>query len=153
MIDKLDGALRFHQEALNLRAERQKVLASNIANADTPNYKARDFDFSAELSRAMQQGRPGDGGLALARTSGQHIAAQAPTSAGRDLLYRIPDQPSLDGNTVDMNRERAQFADNAVRYQAGLDHHESQDSGDEDRDAAGVRVMSMFSIFDISGWR
>ncbi|MDW5375302.1 flagellar basal body rod protein FlgB [Halomonas sp. HP20-15] len=120
MIDMLDGALRFHQEALNLRAERQKVLASNIANADTPNYKARDFDFSAELSRAMQQGRPAEGGLSLARTSERHIQAQAPASAGRDLLYRIPDQPSLDGNTVDMNRERAQFADNSIRYQAGL---------------------------------
>jgi len=120
MIDKLGDALRFQQEALSLRAERQKVLASNIANADTPNYKARDFDFSAELSRVMQQGRSGDGGLELARTSGQHIAAQAPVSAGRDLLYRIPDQPSLDGNTVDMNRERAQFADNSIRYQAAL---------------------------------
>ena len=120
MIDKLDGALRFHQEALNLRAERQKVLASNIANADTPNYKARDFDFSSELSRVMQQGRPAEGGLSLARTSERHIEAQASAGAGRDLLYRIPDQPSLDGNTVDMDRERAQFADNAVRYQAGL---------------------------------
>ena len=120
MFDKLDGALRFHQEALNLRAERQKVLASNIANADTPNYKARDMNFSSELSRAMQQGRSETDGLALATTSSRHIAAQGPASVGRDLLYRVPDQPSLDGNTVDMDRERAQFADNAVRYQASL---------------------------------
>lgn len=120
MIDKLAGALSFHQEALNLRAERQKVLASNIANADTPNYKARDFDFSSELSRVMQEGRASDGGLSLATTSSRHIAAQGPASVGRDLLYRVPDQPSLDGNTVDMDRERAQFADNAVRYQAGV---------------------------------
>lgn len=120
MIDKLGDALRFQQEALSLRAERQKVLASNIANADTPNYKARDFDFSAELSRAMQQEGQGNGGLELARTSGQHIAAQAPASTGLDLLYRVPGQPSLDGNTVDMNRERAQFADNSIRYQAAL---------------------------------
>ena len=120
MFDKLDGALRFHQEALNLRAERQKVLASNIANADTPNYKARDMNFSSELSRAMQQGRSETDGLALATTSSRHIAAQGPASVGRVLLYRVPDQPSLDGNTVDMDRERAQFADNAVRYQASL---------------------------------
>ncbi|SHF11618.1 flagellar basal-body rod protein FlgB [Modicisalibacter ilicicola DSM 19980] len=120
MIDKLEGALRFHQEALNLRAERQKVLASNIANADTPGYKARDMNFSGELSRAMQQGRADASGLALATTSSRHIAAQGAASVGRDLLYRVPDQPSLDGNTVDMDRERAQFADNAVRYQASL---------------------------------
>lgn len=120
MIDRLDGALRFHQDALNLRAERQKVLASNIANADTPNYKARDFDFAGELSRAVKQGRADSSGLALATTSSRHIPAQGPASTGRELLYRVPDQPSLDGNTVDMDRERAQFADNAVRYQAGL---------------------------------
>ncbi|MBZ9556999.1 MULTISPECIES: flagellar basal body rod protein FlgB [Modicisalibacter] len=120
MIDKLDGALRFHQEALNLRAERQKVLASNIANADTPNYKARDFDFAGELSRVMEQGRSTQGGLALATTSSRHIPAQAPSRGSLDLQYRVPDQPSLDGNTVDMDRERSNFADNAVRYEAGL---------------------------------
>ncbi|MEC9482147.1 MAG: flagellar basal body rod protein FlgB [Halomonas sp.] len=120
MIDKLAGALNFHQEVLNLRAERQKVLASNIANADTPNYKARDFDFGSELSRAMKQGQGSAGGLTLSTTASRQIPAQGPASAGRDLLYRTPDQPSLDGNTVDMDRERAQFADNAVRYQAGL---------------------------------
>lgn len=120
MIDKLAGSLGFHQEVLNLRAERQKVLASNIANADTPNYKARDFDFSSELSKAMEQGRASGAGLNLATTSSRHIPAQGPAAAERDLLYRVPDQPSLDGNTVDMDRERAQFADNAVRYQAGL---------------------------------
>lgn len=120
MIDKLDGALRFHQEALNLRAERHEVLASNIANADTPNYKARDFDFSKELSRVMNDGRSTGSGLALATTSARHIPAQASAPPIQDLLYRIPEQPSLDGNTVDMDRERTQFADNAVRYQASL---------------------------------
>lgn len=120
MIDKLDGALRFHQEALNLRAERHEVLASNIANADTPNYKARDFDFSKELSRVMDNGRASGGGLAAATTSARHIEARASTSVSQDLLYRVPDQPSLDGNTVDMDRERTQFTDNAVRYQAAL---------------------------------
>ncbi|WP_106420133.1 flagellar basal body rod protein FlgB [Salinicola tamaricis] len=122
MFDKLESALRYQQEALNLRAERQKVLANNIANADTPNFKARDFDFRAELDRVMQQGRPaGEGGLSLNRTSSRHIAAEGPRLSGvDDLLYRVPDQPSLDGNTVDMNRERAAFADNSVRYQADV---------------------------------
>ncbi|KFF49121.1 hypothetical protein GY26_09450 [Gammaproteobacteria bacterium MFB021] len=122
MFDKLESALRYQQEALNLRAERQKVLANNIANADTPNFKARDFDFRAELDRVMQQGRlAGEGGLSLNRTSSRHIAAEGPRLSGvDDLLYRVPDQPSLDGNTVDMNRERAAFADNSVRYQADV---------------------------------
>lgn len=122
MFDKLESALRFQQEAINLRAERQQVLANNIANADTPNFKARDFDFRTELDRVMQQGRTeGEGGLSLARTSARHIPGQAEGAAGvRDLLYRMPDQPSLDGNTVDMDRERAAFADNSLRYQADI---------------------------------
>lgn len=120
MIDKLSGYLDHHQEALSLRHERQKVLANNIANADTPNYKARDFDFSAELDRAMESGGSGrEGGLSLTTTSARHIPAQASGGSGvQDLLYRVPEQPSLDGNTVDMDRERAAFADNAARYQA-----------------------------------
>ncbi|SDL72193.1 flagellar basal-body rod protein FlgB [Franzmannia pantelleriensis] len=120
MIDKLSGALNFHQEALNLRAERHEVLAGNIANADTPNYKARDMDFSRELSKVMESGRSGSNGMALTTTSARHIPAQASAPGGQELLYRVPDQPSLDGNTVDMDRERTQFADNAVRYQAAL---------------------------------
>lgn len=120
MIDKLSDALSFQQEALNLRHQRQQVLASNIANADTPNYKARDFDFSSELSRVMKEGR-GGGDLTLARTSERHIGGSGTGGAGAvDLKYRVPDQPSLDGNTVDMDRERAQFTDNSVRYQATL---------------------------------
>lgn len=121
MLDKLDGALRFQQEAINLRAERQQVLANNIANADTPNFKARDFDFQSELQRVMEQGRAGSDGLALARTSSRHIAGGQPASgAAPELQYRMPDQPSLDGNTVDMDRERAAFADNSLRYEADI---------------------------------
>ncbi|MNZ47592.1 Flagellar basal body rod protein FlgB [compost metagenome] len=121
MLDKLDGALRFHQEVLNLRAERQQVLSANIANADTPNFKARDFDFSRELTSAMQDGRASAGGLSLATTSTRHLQGSgADLPSVRELLYRIPDQPSMDGNTVDMDRERSQFTDNALRYQAAL---------------------------------
>lgn len=127
MIDQLESAFNYHQRALGLRQARHEVLASNIANADTPNYKARDIDFASELKKAVDgaqgAGSSNAGGLALARTSGNHIAGEGRTWRGAgsaDLLYRIPDQPSLDGNTVDMDRERTQFADNAVRYQAGL---------------------------------
>lgn len=119
MIDKLSATLDFDQQALGLRHDRQKVLAANIANADTPNYKARDFDFSGELSLAVEAGTQKD--LALAATSGRHLTrAGAGTGDGREYLYRVPGQPSLDGNTVDMNTERVQFADNSIRTQAAL---------------------------------
>ncbi|MDR5866470.1 flagellar basal body rod protein FlgB [Halomonas koreensis] len=120
MIDQLEAAFNFHQQALGLRHERQKVLASNIANADTPGYKARDMDFGRELERAVKQGQAAGGGLSLSRTAEGHLPGQGPASVGRDLLYRVPDQPSLDGNTVDMDRERTAFADNSVRYRTAL---------------------------------
>jgi flagellar basal-body rod protein FlgB len=120
MLDKLDAALRFQQEALNLRAERQEILAANIANADTPGYQARDIDFASELKKVMERGRTGASGVALSLTSERHIPAQNLSSADSDLLYRIPDQPAMDGNTVDMDRERTQFADNSLQYQTGL---------------------------------
>lgn len=120
MIDKLDQAFRFHQSALALRAERQQVLASNIANADTPNYKARDFDFRAALQGAM-----GSAAAATAAALPSHprhlaLAAAGSTPSGQALLYRTPRQDSIDGNTVELDAERAQFADNALRYEASL---------------------------------
>ncbi|MBV2132246.1 flagellar basal body rod protein FlgB [Pseudomonas sp. MAP12] len=121
MIDKLDGALRMHQLALGLRAERQQVLANNIANADTPNFKARDFDFAAELSKASQGAPLASGAQGLRTTNARHLHAQLDSlGAAREMLYRIPAQPSMDGNTVDMDFERGEFVDNAVRYQASL---------------------------------
>ena len=112
MLDKLDAALRFQQEALNLRAQRQEVLAANIANGD--------IDFASELKKVMQRGRDATSVVALTMTSTQHIPAQALTPPTAELQYRIPDQPSLDGNTVDMDRERTQFADNSLQYQMSL---------------------------------
>ena len=120
MLDKLDAALRFQQEALNLSAQRQEILAANIANADTPGYQARDMDFSSELKKVMERGRAENTGVSLALTSSRHIPAQTISTPSADLLYRIPDQPSADGNTVDMDRERTQFADNSLKYQTGL---------------------------------
>lgn len=101
MTDRIDDMFRFQSEALKLRSQRQELLAANIANADTPNYKAVDFDFAK----------------ALASASSGKAAGAAPEP---QILYRVPTQPSLDGNTVEMDTERAQFADNTVRYEAAL---------------------------------
>lgn len=120
MIDKLDAALRFGQEALNLRAQRQEILAANIANADTPGYQARDIDFAGQLNKVLAQGRASGSGIALNMTSARHIPAQNRQPPQLDLLFRVPDQPSMDGNTVDMDRERTHFADNSLKYQTDL---------------------------------
>lgn len=121
MLDRLNASMAFYQTALDLRAQRQEVLAANIANADTPNYKARDFDFKAALNNALEQ-PGGSGGLTLATTAPGHIEASAPAGLGGaiDLKYRTPAQPSLDGNTVDMNVARVEFIQNALHYQANL---------------------------------
>jgi flagellar basal-body rod protein FlgB len=119
MIDKLDSALRFHQEALNLRARRQEVLSANIAHADTPGYKARDFDFSATLSQAVERGRQSTS-MSMATTASRHISGETQTTGEAEMLYRAPTQSSIDGNTVEMDVERVNFADNAMRYEANL---------------------------------
>jgi flagellar basal-body rod protein FlgB len=119
MIDKLDSALRFHQEALNLRARRQEVLSANIAHADTPNFKARDFDFSSRLTQAVERGKQSQS-ISMAATSSRHLPGEAHAGGQVDLLYRTPTQSSIDGNTVEMDVERVNFADNAMRYEANL---------------------------------
>ncbi len=120
MVSKLDDYLRFNEAALGLRAQRQQVLASNIANADTPNYKARDIDFASALQGALSKSAaPG----VLATTSPEHQQAIASGNAladGTPLLYRQNAQGAADNNTVDMDVERNQFADNGVRYEAGI---------------------------------
>lgn len=119
MSNSIDDMYRFHQTALNLRAARQELIASNIANADTPNYKARDIDFASAMKGALQGG--GDA-LAVAKTSPGHLSGSAAGESvmGAPVMYRKPLQPSADGNTVDMDVERAQFADNALRYEASV---------------------------------
>ncbi len=102
-----------HALALKLRSMRTEVLATNIANADTPNYKARDLDFGAALERAQS------GGVTLAKThAGHRDAGTGP--AGAELKYRLPHQPSQDGNTVQPDVEQAEFAENVLRYRASL---------------------------------
>lgn len=117
-IDQLFG---LHQVALSARSNRSQVIASNIANADTPGYQARELDFKAALSTAL--GAPSVVGPAkLMRTSARHLAAPnaGMDLAGASLVYRSVAQASIDNNTVDVNVERAQFADNAMRMEASL---------------------------------
>lgn len=128
MFANLTNALDFQSKALVLRAERQRVIASNIANADTPGYVGRDLNFKAALSDAVDSKQ---GGVALqspseSSTRGvshtRHIPLQASTtSLGSNALgYSVQTQPAMDGNSVDMDQERANFVDNAVRYEATL---------------------------------
>lgn len=111
-----DAALGIHPDALNLRARRTELLANNMANADTPNFKARDIDFKAVLAAQGEAMEPGE---RLRTTHGRHLqTTRSPASA--DLMYRTPTLPSLDGNTVDGHVEQAEFADNTVHFLASL---------------------------------
>lgn len=117
MADKIIDPLRFHQSALNVRAYRQQVLASNIANADTPNYKARDIDFKSALHNAIG-GKTGS--VNLLRTAAGHLPAATSSPFATAVQYRGEQQSSVDGNTVNSDVERAQFAENSVQYEASL---------------------------------
>jgi flagellar basal-body rod protein FlgB len=116
---KHDGEHGFQELALRVRAYRQQLIASNIANADTPGYKAVDIDFSEALriAQSARQTLP----LTLATTSSGHIPGKGFASPPFPLKYHIPSQPSVDGNTVEMDVERAKFAENAMMYEFALD--------------------------------
>lgn len=122
MLNKLDDALSFHQTALRVRGQRQELIAANIANADTPNYKARDIDFKS----AMQAATAGISRETFntAKTSGRHLdgvpSKGVSSGAPGEPLFRPIIQGSVDGNTVDMDVERNQFVDNGIRYEASL---------------------------------
>jgi flagellar basal-body rod protein FlgB len=117
MIQRLTDNLDFHGQALGLRAERQRLIASNIANADTPGYVARDMDFAQALKQATGAAQAAP---ALAVSRPGHIEATPGLRAEAGLLFATPSQTNLDRNTVDMDRERAAFADNSVKYEATL---------------------------------
>lgn len=107
MTNGLDKLMQFQTDALRLRSYRQELISANIANSDTPNYKAVDIDFAGELS--AQQAAANKRGPAAAG------APAAPT-----LLYRTPAQDAIDGNSVEMDAERAKFADNTIRYETAM---------------------------------
>ena len=115
-MQRLTDALNFQTQALVLRAERQRLIASNIANADTPGYAARDMDFARALREATGQASA----VATQATQPRHIPLAGGARAEPQLLYTRPAQSNLDGNSVDMDRERASFADNSVKYEATL---------------------------------
>ena len=104
--------LGFHASALQLRSRRNEMLASNIANAATPNFKARDIDFDTELKRINKIGN-------VETTHSSHFSS-IQKRIGKDSVYRLPIHPSLDGNTVEMAVEQMQFSENVMRYQTTL---------------------------------
>jgi flagellar basal-body rod protein FlgB len=130
MINKLTGQLEFQGNALLLRAERQRTIASNIANADTPGYVGRDFDFASALQESLRSGKVLGQQSPVPKAPVHHSAHVAlptvqigQTRIGPDptaLGYTVQTQPSVDNNTVDLDRERANFVDNSVRYEATL---------------------------------
>ena len=110
----LDDVFGIHEESLRLRARRSEVLAANLANADTPGYKARDFDFNAMLRKEIQDP------VRVSTTHRGHIRPDAGLVAATRMAYRVPQQASLDGNTVEVEREQSEFSANAMHYQASL---------------------------------
>ncbi len=121
MLNRLTDTLDFQAQSLTLRSQRQRLIASNIANADTPGYVARDFDFAQALREATASlPHLKSAGQGLARSSAGHIGSAAVAGGQPALTYATPSQTNLDRNTVDMDRERAAFADNSVKYEATL---------------------------------
>lgn len=116
------NALGVHERALNVRSQRAEVLAGNLANADTPGYKARDFDFKAALNAASRDQMP------LQTTQGAHLPGKG-DAPSQELLYRTPTQPSLDGNTVDSQVELAAYMRNAMDFQASFQFLNSKFQG------------------------
>ncbi len=116
MAGRLDDALGFHEASMRLRAQRQQVLASNLANADTPNYKARDVDFRKALQSALSTSTNSVG---LTQNNVAHLSGKA-VLAMPETKLRVAGQNSLDGNTVDMDVERAAFAENALQYEVSV---------------------------------
>ena len=110
----IDEALGIHAQALSMRTYRAQLLATNIANADTPNYKAVDIDFKTALTKAR------GGELPLTVTRSNQIQAGGGNESQYQIMYRVPMQPALDGNTVDTQIEQAEFTRNAIQHQASL---------------------------------
>ena len=117
MVISLDNIIGIHGKALSLYSQRSTVIAANLANADTPNYKARDIDFRSVLSRT---GKNNSTASKMTATRSGHFGTASTSSFSAESLYRQPDQPSLDGNTVQVQKEQAAFADNSMRYMATL---------------------------------
>ena len=127
MAISFDKAFGIHQYTIGARAARAEVLSANIANADTPGYKAKDLDFSA----ALQQAQSGiQSGFSLATSNERHISSTISSGLTSSIKYRNPDQPDTgDGNSVDVQQERSAFLENGLEYQASLEFLNSRISG------------------------
>ncbi|WP_323752564.1 flagellar basal body rod protein FlgB [Marinobacter sp.] len=125
MAISFDSALGIHEQALQGRVKRAEVLANNLANADTPGYKARDVDFQA----MMQQAQNEMSGVQVVTTHSAHLDTSGTGGGEGELLYRTPHQPSVDGNTVDAQQEQSRFMRNAMDYQASFQFLSSKFSG------------------------
>ena len=113
--------LEIHSAALSLRNKKNEIIASNIANAATPNYKARDLDFNSEMSRYLKSG-------ILTTTHNKHFSLMRPVSH-KGVSYREPLQQSLDGNTVELAVEQMEFSENSIKYSTTLSFLNSKISG------------------------
>ena len=120
MINRLTDSLDFQAQALTLRSERQRIIAGNIANADTPNYVGREMDFANALREATGTAIAGRAMTGASATNGAHIPLTVESAGALALKYSAPAQTNLDSNSVDMDRERASFVDNSVKYEATL---------------------------------
>ncbi len=122
MAISFDRALGIHEQALDVRSRRAEVLANNLANVDTPNFKARDIDFKSMLSQQVNATAKvaSTQMLRMQATRTDHFEFPVTETADGDLLYRTPSQPSIDGNTVDENVEQAEYMKNALNWQASF---------------------------------
>lgn len=118
------NALGIHPDALNVRSKRSEILANNLANSDTPGFKARDLDFKGILKGEYENRQR----MELNRTSQRHIPAEG-IIMDSSLKFRIPHQPSIDGNTVETNIEQAEFAKNAMDFQSSFAFLDSRFKG------------------------
>ncbi len=116
----LDAYLGIQPEALQVQSRRMQVIADNLANVDTPNYKARDIDFKAVLAAATGGTAGANAPVTLEATQPDDIGGNDAAGGSTELKYRVPLAPSLDGNTVNSELEQAAFAETSVRYQATL---------------------------------
>jgi flagellar basal-body rod protein FlgB len=120
-VSLLNDPFGIHARALVLRDMRSTIIAANLANSDTPNYLARDIDFREVLA--------GTGGAGMMSTTDSQHMSSVFGAAGSSVMYRIPNSPSIDGNTVEVDREQAAFSENSMRYQATLTFLNSRISG------------------------
>ncbi len=116
----IEQSLGIHEQALKLRGYRMELISSNLANADTPNYKAKDIDFNALLKSYSASGGEAKQGNNLSQSHPRHLAGLSPGGDMADAQYRIPNQPSIDGNTVDSQIEKSAMMENSIHYQATL---------------------------------